>query len=298
MDNPVIRRAYAELHSAVFLFGFTGILGRLISLQAGVLVWHRLWMTALMMYLLTRLSGSFRLLSKAETLRLSLFSLAITFHWLLFYQTIKVAGVSVAMICLSAIAFFSALLEPLILRKSLSKTHLFFSSLVIAGIWLMVGTQHSALNGILLGLAAAFFSALFTVLNKTVVHKYDVRLLTLYELSAGFVALSILLPLMNSYWPTGDFIPNASDWLYLFLLSSFCTVLAFSLSIKSLKVLSPFSVNLAINLEPVYGIALAFWLFNEYELFGPNFYWGAALIFLAVSGDILLTYLQNKTPQH
>jgi drug/metabolite transporter (DMT)-like permease len=294
MQQPELRKAYAELHAAVFLFGFTGILGRLISLQAGALVWHRLWMTALMMYFVTRIAGKFRLPHRKEILPISLFATTITIHWLLFYGTIKIAGVSVAMICLSAIAFFTALLEPLILRQAFSKVQFLFSVLVISGIWLMAGGQESGLTGVLLGLASAFFSALFTVLNKTIVHKYDSRLLTLYELGAGFILLSLLLPLINTFWPQGNMMPAPGDWLYLFLLSSFCTVLAFNLSVKSLKVLSPFTVNLAINLEPVYGIALAFLLFKEYEMLGPGFYAGSVLILCSVAGEVLWKYYRQK----
>jgi drug/metabolite transporter (DMT)-like permease len=150
------------------------------------------------------------------------------------------------------------------------------------------------LTGVLLGLASAFFSALFTVLNKTIVHKYDSRLLTLYELGAGFILLSLLLPLINTFWPQGNMMPAPGDWLYLFLLSSFCTVLAFNLSVKSLKVLSPFTVNLAINLEPVYGIALAFLLFKEYEMLGPGFYAGSVLILCSVAGEVLWKYYRQK----
>lgn len=294
MTTPAIRRAYYELHMAVFLFGFTGILGRLITLEATLLVWYRMWMTAAIMFVYVWLIGKWKRLPLDELLRIVLFSSTITLHWILFYGTIKYAGVSVAMICLSAITLFTALLEPLILKRPFSKIQLLFSALVIVGVWLMARGQQGGITGVLLGLASAFFSSLFTVLNKTIVHRYDSRLLTFYELFSGVVLLTLFLPLIDYVMPVDRFLPSAGDWGYLLLLSFFCTVVAFNLSLRSLKHLTPFTVNLAINLEPVYGIALAFVVFKEYKMLGPGFYLGAICILFSVSGEIAWNYLRQR----
>jgi drug/metabolite transporter (DMT)-like permease len=280
-------RPYTELHTAVFLFGFTGILGQLIELNSNILVWHRLWMAALGMLGYVLLIGKWRLLTAKEIVRITAVSSVIVVHWLLFYGSIKLASVSVAMICLSTIALFTAILDPLIHRKPIAKAELALSVFAVLGVTLMAEDQKQHLLGIAVGLASAFFSALFTVLNKSLVDRYDSRLLSFYELFTGFLLLCVLLPIVNVMMPLGKWTPSGSDWLYLALLSFFCTVIAFNLSLSSLRFLSPFTVNLSINLEPVYGIALAFVVFQEYRELGLGCYLGAGLILASVLADVV-----------
>ena len=158
----------------------------------------------------------------------------------------------------------------------------------------MATDQQEHIVGILVGLASAFFSALFTVFNKSIVNRYDSRLLSLYEMSLGFILLTLFMPLVNIWFPQGSWLPISSDWGYLFLLSLFCTVIAFNLSLSSLRSLSAFTVNLAINLEPVYGIALAFLVFQEHKLLGSGFYIGAVLIMSTVIGEVLWKRSKEK----
>jgi drug/metabolite transporter (DMT)-like permease len=294
MSSANTKRAYIELHAAVFLFGFTGVLGDVISLEATMLVWHRMWMTAIMMFVYVWFIGRWKRLYLGETIKITAVSLAIVIHWILFYASIKLASVSVAMICLSSITLFTALLEPIILKKPFSKIELLFSILVIVGVYFMAEDQKNHIVGIFVGLASAFFSALFTVLNKQLVSRYDSRLLSLYELGAGFILLTLLLPVTEFFIPVTSYIPTQDDWFYLFLLSFFCTVVAFNLSLSSLRFLSPFTVNLAINLEPVYGIALAFVLLKEYRELGVGFYVGAFFILSAVLAEIIWKRYQKK----
>lgn len=294
MTNTHSKSAYLQLHAAVFLFGFTGVLGDVISLEATMLVWHRMWMTAIMMFIYVWFIGKWKRLHLGETLKIAAVSLAIVIHWILFYASIKLASVSVAMICLSSITLFTALLEPIILKKPFSKIELLFSILVIVGVYFMAEDQKNHIVGIFVGLASAFFSALFTVLNKQLVGQYDSRLLSLYELGAGFILLTLLLPITEFFIPVTSYIPTQDDWFYLFLLSFFCTVVAFNLSLSSLRFLSPFTVNLAINLEPVYGIALAFVLLKEYRELGVGFYIGAFFILSAVLAEIIWKRYQKK----
>ncbi|MFN5319463.1 MAG: DMT family transporter, partial [Bacteroidia bacterium] len=276
------KKAYIELHTAVFLFGFTGILGQLIELNSNILVWHRLWMAALGMLAYVLVIGKWRMLTAKEIMRITAVSSVIVVHWLLFYGSIKLASVSVAMICLSTIALFTAILDPLIHRKPVAKAELALSVFAVLGVALMAEDQKQHILGIAVGLASAFFSALFTVLNKNLVDRYYSRLLSFYELFTGFLLLCVLLPIVNLMMPLGKWTPSGSDWMYLALLSFFCTVIAFNLSLSSLRFLSPFTVNLSINLEPVYGIALAFWVFKEYRELGVGFYLGAGIILCSV----------------
>lgn len=287
-------KPYIELHTAVFLFGFTGILGQLIELNSNILVWHRLWMAALGMLAYVLVIGKWRLLSAKEIVRITAVSSVIVVHWLLFYGSIKLSSVSVAMICLSTIALFTAILDPLFHRKPVAKAELVLSVFAVLGVALMAEDQKQHILGIAVGLASAFFSALFTVLNKNLVDRYDSRLLSFYELFTGFLLLCILLPIVNVMMPLGKWTPSGSDWLYLALLSFFCTVIAFNLSLSSLRFLSPFTVNLSINLEPVYGIALAFWVFKEYRELGVGFYLGASIILCSVLADAFWKQLKRK----
>lgn len=285
--EPQLKRAYWGLHIAVFLFGFTGILGRLISLDSQILVWHRMWMTVILMGIFVKFSGKMVLLPLKAILHISAISICIALHWVLFYASIKLASVSIAMICLSSIALFTAILEPIVLKKKFESVQIFFSFLVIIGVYFMAKEQEDQVVGIIIGLISSFFSALFTVLNKTVIHKYDSRLLSFYEIGTGFFILTLLLPIINILSPISSSVPTNEDWIYLFVLSFFCTVVAFNLSLSSLRFLSPFTVNLAINLEPVYGIILAFIVFKEYKLLGTGFYIGSALIIFSVAGETL-----------
>jgi len=288
MSEPGIKKAYLELHTAVFLFGFTGILGKLIEVDATVLVWHRMWLTSVFMFLLVIVTKKWQSIPLKELPQIALISTLIATHWVLFYASIKLAGVSVAMICLSSITFFTAIFEPLVFKNRFVPLHFLFSILVVVGIWFMANDQHDQTEGIIVGLLSAVFSSLFTVFNKRILPKYRPRMLSFVEISLGFIMLSFLLPLFNLFFPMNFTMPTGEDWIYLLLLSLFCTVMAFNLSLNALTRLSAFTVNLAINLEPVYAIILAFVFFKEYEMLGMGFYLGTILILSSVAADALL----------
>lgn len=289
------KKAYWMLHSAVFLFGFTGILGQLITLEESLLVWYRMGLTAIMMFAYIKLIGVFKILPFEELKKIASVAMLITFHWLTFYGSIKYGSVSVAMICLSSLALFTALLEPLINKTKLRQEELIFSVIALAGIVVMFRSLSNQWLGIILGLISAVFSALFTIFNKSLIKYYDARLLSFYEISSGFLMLTILLPVISIVLPFDHFVASSSDWLWLLILSLFCTVLAFNLSLSSLRHLTPFTVNLAINLEPVYGIALAFMIFNEHKMLNFGFYVGSALIMLSVLAEMYMKRRKTKT---
>lgn len=287
MEKQQTKRALFELHTSVFLFGFTGILGRLIEVGETQLVFNRMWMTAIMMGILVSIKGKIPRYSLKDLLIIAGISSAIGIHWILFYGSIKYGSVSVAMVCLSAITIFTVVLEPLFFKQKFSFLRLSFALVAMLGMAIMADELRDQLKGIIIGLAAAFFSALFTILNKRIIHRFDSRALSFYEMLLGFVVLSALIPVIDVFLPVKWIVPSVSDWVYLLILSFFCTTLAFNLSLSSLRFLSPFTVNLAINLEPIYGILLAFAIFKEYTLLGPGFYLGAGIVMLAVFGESL-----------
>ncbi len=203
-------------------------------------------------------------------------------HWVTFYGSIKYANVSVAVVCFSAIGFFTAIFEPLIHRTKLKLTECFLGLLAIAGIAIIFHFDPQYKTGILIGILSAMLGSLFPIFNVSFVKRLPVESVTLHELTGGFVFLSILLPFYFQLSPATKWIPTWSDWAWLFVLSWICTVLAFHLSMNALKKISAFTVNLSYNLEPVYTIILAFIIFKENKELSAEFFLGLSLILLSV----------------
>lgn len=277
-----MKKAVIYLHIFVFLAGFTGVLGRLISLNEGLLVWYRMGITSVSLFLLLLLQKRLIRLPRKEILQIAMVGFLVAMHWLCFFGSIKTANVSIALVCFSASSFFSAILEPIFLKRRFSLLEIVFSLVAIAGIYIIMHFDKRYTTGIIFGTIAAVLSSLFTIFNKRLVDKYPPRILTLYELGAGFFCLSLCLPLYFHLFHQSFSWPTFADWGYLLILSWACTILAFILSIIALKKLSAFTVNLSLNLEPVYGILLAFLIFHENEHLHTNFYIGFGLIMLSV----------------
>jgi drug/metabolite transporter (DMT)-like permease len=219
----------------------------------------------------------------------------VALHWVFFYGSIKYSNVSVSLVCFSAIGFFSALLDPLLSKRKFEWIELLLGLMVIIGIYLMFHFDPHFRTGILFGMISSLLAAIFPILNKKMMDKHQPETITFYEMSGGFFLLTLLLPFYLAFFPTQYLFPSTSDLIWLLVLSLFCTVLAFNLSVRSLTKISPFTVNLSFNLEPVYGIALAFIYFKEYEEVGIPFYIGIAIIFLTVVLQTLRVYKQANT---
>lgn len=277
-----MRKAFIQLHIAVLLAGLTGVLGKLINLNEGLLVWYRLMLTALALWLLALLRRpSFRIQRK-DMVRIFGVGAIAALHWVAFYGSIKYSNVSVGLLCFSSVGFFTALIEPLVFRHRVDWVELFLGLMVIAGIFLIFQVDPHYKTGIIIGLVSSLLGSLFPVLNKRILEKVPATTVTLYELTGGFLFLSMLLPVYLRFSPTVKMLPDLQDWLWLLVLSLACTVLAFNLSMYALKRLSAFTVNLSYNLEPVYGILLAFVLFREDKYLQGGFYIGFSLIILSI----------------
>jgi len=287
-----MKKAFIQLHAAIFLAGFTGILGRLIELNEALLVWYRMMFASIALLILF---FSTKKISKTifhDAMLLMGIGGIIALHWVTFYGSIKYANVSVSLGCFSAIGFFSAILDPLISKRKFEWMELLLGCMVIIGIYLMFHFDPRFRIGILFGIISSLLAAIFPILNKKMMQKHQPETITLYEMSGGFLILTVLLPFYLTYSPTQQMLPTSADFLWLLVLSLFCTVLAFNLSVRSLSKISPFTVNLSFNLEPVYGIALAFIFFKEYKEVGLSFYIGIAIIFLTVVIQTLRVYKQ------
>lgn len=238
--------------------------------------------TVITLLVLFLLRGSIPKISLKSVVRIFSVGAIVALHWVAFYGSIKYSNVSIALVCFSTVGFFSALLEPVVLRKSIAVIELLLGMLAIAGVYCIFHFDTRYKNGIAFGIVSAFLAALFTILNKKVLEKHEAGTVTLYELTGGFLILTLLLPAYLKFFDLRFAFPSATDWLWLIILSWLCTVLAFFLSLSALKKVSAFTVNLSYNLEPIYGILLAFLIYRENKDLGISFYVGLSLIVIAV----------------
>ncbi|HRP33017.1 MAG TPA: DMT family transporter [Agriterribacter sp.] len=289
-----MKKAFLSLHIAIFLAGFTGILGRLITLNEGLLVWWRLFITSATVGVIFLFSGRLQKASLSLHLNILGTGAIVALHWVFFYGSIKYANVSVALVCFSSIGFFSAFFEPWILRKKLDGLEVLFGALAIVGIWLIFHFDRQYKLGILLGVISALFGALFPVLNKKFIDRLSPQSLTFYEITGALLVLTLGMPFYLSHFPGDHFLPTTSDLLWLLVLSWLCTVLAFNLSLQALRKISPFAINLSYNLEPIYGILLAFIVYQENQYLSSGFFVGVALILLTVVLQTIRLYKRRR----
>ncbi len=291
------RSAYIQMHTAIVLWGFTAILGKLITLEEGQLVWYRMMLSSIATLIFLLATKRFYKPTFKELRHIAGIGAVITLHWITFYGAIKASNVSVAISCFSSVALFTALLSPLLNRSLPRLKEIVLALLVAGGILIIFSSQQVYGKGILLSLISAFLASLFTILNKQISHRYNPVALTFYELGTGFLFLTCALPFWLKTNNLHVQFPNLSDFLYLVVLSVVCTTIAFSLSLQALKKLDAFTMNLSVNLEPVYSIVLAFVLFHENNFLNGGFYLGTAIILsaIAIHGFLeLKTYRQYR----
>ena len=277
-----MKKAFLQLHIAIFLAGFTGILGRLITLNEGMLVWYRMLFTIIALWIMVAFAGHMKRISRKELFKLYGTGAIVALHWGFFYGSIKYANVSIGLVCFSAVSFFTALLEPLIFRKRINSTEFLLGILVMVGIYFIFHFDPRYKTGILLGIISSLLATCFTIFNKILLKQHSPMDLTLHELTGGWLSLSLLLPVYLYFFPVSHYLPGWSDSGWLLVLSLFCTVLAFNLSMSALKKISPFTVNLSYNLEPLYGILLAFIIYREDRELEKGFYIGISIIMFTV----------------
>lgn len=277
-----MKKAFIQLHIAVFLAGFTAILGKLITLNEGLLVWYRLLVTSLTLALILLYKKQLAVLKLKQAFRIFGVGAIVALHWVSFYGSIKHSNVSVSLTCLSAIGFFTSFLEPLFMKRRIDIVEILLGLMAIAGIYLIFDFYPQYKLGILLGLISALLASLFPIFNKILLFKVSANTLTVYEMTGGLIALTFFLPFYLKEFPAAYFLPTLNDWIWLLVLAWLCTVFTFILSLNALRKISPFTANLAYNLEPVYGIILAFLIFHENKYLSAGFYYGLSLILVAV----------------
>ncbi|GAA4040217.1 DMT family transporter [Flavobacterium chungnamense] len=274
-------KSYLHLHLIVFIWGFTAILGRLITLDALPLVWYRMLFAVGFIFIYIKYKRMPIKIPKRILLKFLVAGLVIALHWFTFFRAIKVSNVSITLACLSTGAFFTSLIEPIFFGKKIVWYEIFFGLIVVFGLSIIFNVEGRYVEGILLALTSAFLSASFAVINSKFVKDYDPSVISYYELGGGVLFFSIFLLFTNSF--NSEFFQlTTSDFVYLLILSSVCTAYAFIASTAVMKFLSPYTVMLTINLEPIYGIILAVIIFEDKEQMSPQFYVGAVIILLTV----------------
>jgi drug/metabolite transporter (DMT)-like permease len=281
------------LHATVFIWGFTGTLGKLISIDALSLVWYR----TLIAIITLGVFGLFYIdLRKTKTkvlLKLLGTGTIIALHWLTFFYAIKISNISVTLACLSAASFFTAIIEPLINRTKLKAYQLLLGLVVIGALFLIFKIEQQYTLGIVISLISAFLASLFTVLNGTFVKKYRTITVAWFELAGAFLIITIFIFLKGGF--SEDFFKiNTQDLVWLILLGTICTAFAYVAGVYVLRQINPFTVSLTVNLEPVYGIVIAFLLFKESETMNIWFYFGAIVIILTLIANAYFAVKLSK----
>jgi len=294
-----MKKALIQLNAAVFLWGFTGVLGRAISLDSIMLVWWRLLITMLSLWVLYLVQGKARRIPTRSILVISLIGTVQALHWVCFYASLKLANVTIALTCLSTSALIAALIEPLVIKKKFDFFEIVLGLFAIAGILIIYNTHLNFSAGIIIGLVSAVLTVIVSVANKKIIDTYHPEHITLYQLTGGFLGMTVLLPLFQFLFRNNWSAPTPVDWLWLIALSWVCTIFTFFLYIRSLKNISAFTMNLTLTLEPIYGIILAFIIYHENKFLSRWFYLGFALIVLAVLFHTWrLIYINRQKPVH
>ena len=272
---------YLHLHLIVFIWGFTAILGKLISIDAIPLVWFRMSLASVFIAIYFLFKSKSLKLNQKSLLKFFISGIIIALHWITFFKAIKVSNVSVALVTMSTGAFFTSFIEPFFFKRKIKGIEILLGLMVIVGLYIIFSFESEYTLGIIYALFSSFLAALFSVLNGLFVKKHNASVISFYQLFFGAFFITIFLLFQGSF--TIDFFRlQSSDWLYLLLLSSVCTAYAFIVSVNVMKHLTPYTVMLTINLEPIYAIILALIIFGESEEMNSEFYIGACIVLFVV----------------
>lgn len=288
-----MKKSYLLLHLAVVLAGFTGVFGKLISLNEGLLVWYRLLFSSIILFFILKLLRISSKLPLQEKLRISKAGLLITLHWIFFYASIKYSNISIGVVCYCLTSFFTAIFKPLIDREKFKISELLLSALTLLGISLIFHFDVSYQLGIGLGIISSAFGALYTIYNNRLVQHFDSKIINYYQMIAGTLVLGLFMPIYLLYFPVDSIIPDIKDIGYLAVLASFCTVGLYVIFAEVLKKIPAFTVNLTFNLEPIYAIIMAFLFFNESKEVNTSFYIGLSFIITSVILQTLISIKKN-----
>ena len=274
----------------VLILGFTGIFGKLISLNTIELVWYRMLIAFVTLFTFLVFKKELTKIKKKDFFGLLFVGSLVAVHWFFFFESIKVSNVSVAVVCLSTASFFSAMIEPLFLNRKPKLYEYILGIVVFVTLFLMLEAETKYTMGYVYGIIASFLGTLFTLYNAKYINRLEASKITMVEMLAGVIIFSILM-LLNKEIGINNLKIDINDFVYLLLLGTICTAAVFVWMVEIMKYISPYSLIMAINLEPIYSIVLALIIFSESEHMNLSFYIGASVIVLVV---FLESYLKNK----
>ncbi|NMH86433.1 DMT family transporter [Flavivirga algicola] len=297
MPNAKIKN-YIHLHFLVFIAGFTAILGELITIKAIPLVWYRMVMASILMFVYIKIAKVKLKIKPKSLIRLSIAGIIIALHWITFFGAIDASNISITLAMFSTGAFFASFIEPIIYKRTIIWYEILFGIIVIIGVFIITQSEIKYLKGIILGISSAFFSSLFAVLNGRFLKQHTATVISFYEFLSGVLFISIYILFFGTGFSSDFFNLSISDFSYLFILASICTAYAFIASVYVMKLISPYTVVLTYNLEPVYGIIMAIIWFPEKEQMGTSFYYGALVIIATVILNGILKNTRKLKRKH
>lgn len=296
MSKPSVLKDYLMLHFIVLIWGFTAILGVLISMPTVEMVLYRTLMASLILGFVFWWRKTKIRIPKREFLKILGTGIIIAVHWLLFFGAARVSNISVCLAGLATSTFWTALIEPMVNRTKIKWYEILLGLMVIGGLVIIFSFELDYWLGFVMSIVSAFLGALFMVINGQLIKRGEPYIITFYEMVGAFLFILLLLPFYGYFFAGGELQlrPEPLDWLWLFLLAGICTVYAFSVSVELMKRLTAFAINLTVNLEPIYGIILAVIIFGEKEQMTGGFYLGTLVILLSVCLYPFLNYMHKR----
>lgn len=286
---------YIKLHFLVFLWGFTAVLGKLVSIPSVEMVFYRTLLAAIGMAALILVRRGDFAVSKTDLIKLIITGIIVAIHWLTFFGAGRLANPSTSLVGFATCSFWAALIEPIAKRKKIQLLEIGLGIVVIVGLYIIFADDFQYPLGLLLGIVSGFTAAIFSVINSKLVVRLNAHTITFYEMASASVMILLFFPLYQNTWAVNGeltLLPLWSDWIYIAIMAWVCSVYAYSAAINLTKKLSVFFIQLALNLEPVYGIALALIVFGVQEVMSLNFYIGTFIIISAVA---IYPFLKRRT---
>jgi len=279
------RSDYFKLHFIVFLWGFTAIFGKLISIPTVEMVFYRAILAAVGMGIVIFFTrGTFRVTGK-QLIQLILIGFIVALHWVCFFGSARVSNVSVSLVGFATNSLWTAILVPWINRTGVKKFELMLGLVVLFGLYIIFSFDFQYKLGLVLAIVAGLTSAVFSIFNSRLVKNVPAFTITFYEMIGIFIGLAAFMPFYQMWWAPGHtlhLVPNLMDWFYIGFLAIVCSVYAYSTAVELMKRVSVFLIQLSLNLEPIYGIVMAVIIFGDKEKMSANFYLGTAIILSAV----------------
>ncbi|MCW3785211.1 DMT family transporter [Plebeiibacterium sediminum] len=274
-------KSFILFHFIVVIYGFTAIIGKLIHMNALQMVWYRMLFAAISLFIFLKWRKINLSIAEKDILKLIGIGLVVAFHWITFFGAIKIANISVTLGIMASGTLFASILEPIFFKQRINWLEFLIGIGIVLGLYLIFSYEIHYIKGILVAILSSILATLFTILNKSYTHKFTPTLISFYEMTGGFIGITIYL-LASQQFNHELLTPSVSDVIYMLLLGVICTAFAFAVSVDVMKELSAYNILLAINMEPVYGIMLAYFIFGESEYMSGGFYIGTIVILLSV----------------